>query len=113
MSNDSKNDHDMPTCLVLQCDIGDFKVKNCWSNGSSLEDGKKSKKTTPVKVKKQGLFIKMDYFLQAQPQPDDFLSSFFCMVPDSEHSGHFFGLHLPSLVAPHFSHLNTAILFLL
>jgi len=33
------------------------------------------------------------------------------MVPASVHAGHFFGLHLPSLVAPHFSHLNTAILF--
>jgi hypothetical protein len=32
------------------------------------------------------------------------------MVPGSAHSGHFFGLHLPSLVAPHFSHLNSAIL---
>jgi hypothetical protein len=53
------------------------------------------------------------YFLPAQPQPEDFLSSFFCMVPVSAHSGHFFGLHLPSLVAPHFSHLNTAILKLL
>ena len=52
-----------------------------------------------------------NYFLQAQPQPEDFFSSFFSMVPDSAHSGHFFGLHLPSLVAPHFSHLNTGILF--
>jgi hypothetical protein len=57
----------------------------------------------------QGPFFENNYFLQAQPQPDDCLSSFFCMVPVSAHSGHFFGLHLPSLVAPHFSHLNTAI----
>jgi hypothetical protein len=65
-------------------------------------------------LKRQGPFCdKNNYFLQAQPQPDDFLSSFFCMVPASAHSGHFFGLHLPSFVAPHFSHLNTAILFLL
>ena len=62
MSNDSKNDHDMPTCLVLQCGIGDFKVKNCWSKGSSLEDGKKSKKTTPVKVKKTGAVYKDGLF---------------------------------------------------
>jgi hypothetical protein len=62
MSNDSKNDHDMPTCLVLQCGIGDFKVKNCWSKGSSLEDGKKSKKTTPVKVKKTGVVYKDGLF---------------------------------------------------
>jgi len=73
-----------------------------------------SKKTAPVQLKRQGPFCdKGNYFLQAQPQPDDFLSSCFCMVPDSAHSGHFFGLHLPSLVAPHFSHLNTDILFLL
>jgi len=54
-----------------------------------------------------------DYFFveQAQPQPEDFFSSCFSMVPAAAHSGHFFGLHLPSLVAPHFSHLNTAILF--
>jgi hypothetical protein len=54
-----------------------------------------------------------NYFFaeQAHPQPEDFFSSCFCMVPVSVHSGHFFGLHLPSLVAPHFSHLNTAILF--
>jgi hypothetical protein len=49
--------------------------------------------------------------LQEQPQPEDFPSSFFCILPVSAHSGHFFGLHLPSLVAPHFSHLNTAISF--
>jgi hypothetical protein len=29
-------------------------------------------------------------------------------VPDSAQAGHFFGLHLPSFVAPHFSHLKTA-----
>ncbi len=53
-----------------------------------------------------------DYFLapQAQPQPEDFFSSCFCMVPASVQAGHFLGLHLPSFVAPHFSHLNTAIL---
>jgi len=51
--------------------------------------------------------------LQPQPQLEDFFSSCFIMVPVSEHSGHFFGLHLPSLVAPHFSHLNTAIFLLL
>ena len=62
-------------------------------------------------LKEQGLFEKWNYFLQAQPQPEDFFSSCFCMVPASVHSGHFLGLHLPSLVAPHFSHLNTAILF--
>jgi len=60
---------------------------------------------------RQRPFLCKNYFLQAQPQPEDFLSSFFCMVPASAHSGHFFGLHLPSLVAPHFSHLNTAIFF--
>jgi hypothetical protein len=54
-----------------------------------------------------------NYFFaeQAQPQPEDFLSSDFAMVPVSAQSGHFFGLHRPSFVAPHFSHLNTAILF--
>ena len=53
-----------------------------------------------------------NYFFaeQAQPQPEDFFSSCFCMVPVSVHSGHFLGLHLPSLVAPHFSHLNTAMI---
>jgi hypothetical protein len=59
--------------------------------------------------KGQGPFEKCNYFLQAQPQPEDFFSSCFCIVPASVHSGHFLGLHLPSLVAPHFSHLNTAI----
>jgi hypothetical protein len=68
-------------------------------------------KKAPSIVKRQGPFEKSNYFLQAQPQPEDFFSSCFCMVPVSVHSGHFFGLHLPSLVAPHFSHLNTAIFF--
>jgi hypothetical protein len=65
---------------------------------------------SPCRNNQQGLFCKI-YFLQEQPQPEDFVSSFFAMVPVSAHSGHFFGLHLPSLVAPHFSHLNTAISF--
>jgi hypothetical protein len=52
-----------------------------------------------------------NYFLEAQPQPEDFFSSCLIMQPVSAHWGHFFGLHLPSLVAPHFSHLNTAIFF--
>jgi hypothetical protein len=65
----------------------------------------------PAIEKCQGPFGESNYFLQAQPQPEDFLSSCFCMVPVSVHSWHFFGLHLPSLVAPHFSHLNTAIFF--
>jgi hypothetical protein len=57
--------------------------------------------------------VRRNYFFaeQAQPQPEDLFSSCFCMAPVSVHAGHFFGLHLPSLVAPHFSHLNTAILF--
>jgi len=59
-------------------------------------------------VKMQGPFEERNYFLQAQPHPEDFSSCFF-MVSASAHSGHFLGLHLPSLVAPHFSHLNTAI----
>jgi hypothetical protein len=57
--------------------------------------------------------FRQDYFFdeQAQPQPEDFFSSCFCMVFASAQAGHFFGLHLPSLVAPHFSHLKTAIAF--
>ncbi|MBW2501987.1 MAG: hypothetical protein JRD39_03500 [Deltaproteobacteria bacterium] len=58
----------------------------------------------------QGPLCRAYFFAeQAQPQPDDFLSSCFAIVPVSAHLGHFFGLHLPSLVAPHFSHLKTAI----
>ena len=61
-------------------------------------------------MSRQGPLCRAYFFAeQAQPQPDDFLSSCFAIVPVSAHSGHFFGLHLPSLVAPHFSHLKTAI----
>jgi len=53
------------------------------------------------------------YFLalQQHPQPAVF-SSFLIMQSLPPQSAHFFGLHLPSLVAPHFSHLNIAIIVL-
>jgi hypothetical protein len=71
------------------------------------------KKRSPCHTFLAGALYGKNYFFaeQAQPQPEDFFSSCFCMVPGSVHAGHFFGLHLPSWVAPHFSHLNTAILF--
>jgi len=52
-----------------------------------------------------------NYFfaLQPHPQPEAF-SSFLIMQSLPPQSAHFLGLHLPSLVAPHFSHLNIAIL---
>ncbi|HIJ89419.1 MAG: hypothetical protein OEV89_00990 [Desulfobulbaceae bacterium] len=57
------------------------------------------------------LSLWVDYFfaLQVQPHPEDF-SSFLIMQSLPPQSPHFFGLHLPSLVAPHFSHLNIAML---
>lgn len=45
--------------------------------------------------------------LQPHPQPEAF-SSFLTMQSLPPQSAHFLGLHLPSLVAPHFSHLNIA-----
>ena len=51
-----------------------------------------------------------NYFdLQLQPQPEDFDSSCFTITPVSPQAGQVLGLHLPSLVAPHLSHLKTAI----
>jgi len=50
-----------------------------------------------------------DLQAQAHPHPVDF-SSFFIMQSLPPQSVHFLGLHRPSLVAPHFSHLNTAML---
>jgi hypothetical protein len=44
-----------------------------------------------------------------QPQPEDFVSSCFIITPVSLQAGHFLGLHLPSVVSPHLSHLKTAI----
>jgi hypothetical protein len=44
-----------------------------------------------------------------QPQPEDFVSSCFIITPVSLQAGHFLGLHLPSVVVPHLSHLKTAI----
>ena len=61
--------------------------------------------TTELFVRKIG-----DHFdLQLQPQPEDFDSSCLIITPASPQAAHFLGLHLPSLVAPHFSHLNIAI----
>ncbi|MFH1020978.1 MAG: hypothetical protein V1782_10285, partial [Pseudomonadota bacterium] len=50
------------------------------------------------------------FALQPHPQPEGF-SSFLIIQSLPPQSAHFFGLHLPSLLAPHFSHLNIAILF--
>jgi hypothetical protein len=56
-----------------------------------------------------GSLSKDNYFdLQLQPQPEDLASSCFTMTPVSPQSGQALGLHLPSLVAPHLSHLKTA-----
>ena len=55
----------------------------------------------------EGRFYFFD--LQPQPQPEDLASSF-TMLPVSLHEGHFLGLQRPSFVAPHFSHLNTAMI---
>ena len=87
--------------ILIKWKVGDFPLKK----------EIRTEKKVPGKFNCQGLFGGWDYFLQEQPQPDDFAPSCFCMVPVSVHSGHFLGLHLPSLVAPHFSHLNTAILY--
>jgi hypothetical protein len=60
----------------------------------------------------QDVFHRCRYFflpLQEQPQPEDFEVSSLAIQPLSPHSPHFFGLHRPSLVAPHFSHLKSAI----
>jgi len=46
---------------------------------------------------------------QQQPQLEAFFSSCLTITPFSPQEGHFFGLHRPSLVSPHFSHLNSAI----
>ena len=68
----------------------------------------------PLPYERTGAFRRCYFFdEQAQPQPEALVSSCFCMVPDSAQAGHFWGLHLPSFVAPHFSHLKTAITFLL
>ena len=56
------------------------------------------------------------YFLALQPhrlQGAAAASSCLFMHPLSPQLPHFFGLQRPSLVAPHFSHLNTAIFCLL
>lgn len=51
------------------------------------------------------------YFLALQPHPQpEAFSSFLTMQSLPPQSAHFLGLHLPSLVAPHFSHLNMAML---
>ncbi len=82
------------------------KARQGWSARAKAAAGKSG----PYRMSRQGPLCRAYFFAeQAQPQPDDFLSSCFAIVPVSAHSGHFFGLHLPSLVAPHFSHLKTAI----
>lgn len=53
------------------------------------------------------------FVLQEQPQPAVFSVSSFVMQPLAPHAAHFCGLHRPSLVAPHFSHLNIVIFSLL
>jgi hypothetical protein len=73
--------------------------------------GKKKAPASSAEAFMEPILTGQDYFfalqLQPHPQPEAF-SSFLAMQSLPPQSAHFLGLHLPSLVAPHFSHLNIA-----
>ena len=111
MSNDSDGFYEEQKERFYFVAVRDRKSKSC----EVFPILKNVDKKSPCQGEMAGASMFEVYFFaeQAHPHPDDFLSSCFSMEPASAHAGHFLGLHLPSFVAPHFSHLNTAIFSLL
>lgn len=73
--------------------------------------GKKKAPASSAEAFMEPILTGQDYFfaLQLQPHPQlEAFSSFLTMQSLPPQSAHFLGLHRPSLVAPHFSHLNIA-----